>query len=48
LFGIVTDFWNKWTEFDIENIDAIYNSDIELAESFMTEMEDWIENKKIK
>lgn len=48
LFKIVTDFWNKWVEFDIENIDAIHNSDIELAESFMIEMEDWIEYKKLK
>ncbi len=48
LFRIVTDFWNKWTEFDIENIDPIYNSDIDLAESFMTEIEQWIEFKKVK
>ncbi|WP_225037309.1 hypothetical protein [Winogradskyella sp. SM1960] len=48
LFRIVTEFWNKWTEFDIENIDAINNSDLELAESFMTEMKEWIEFKKVK
>ena len=45
LFRIVTVFWNKWTIFDIENIDPIYNSDIELAESFIGEMEQWIEKK---
>ncbi|RPH27704.1 MAG: hypothetical protein EHM93_19135 [Bacteroidales bacterium] len=45
LFKIVTDFWNKWTKFDIETIDPIYNSDIELAESFILEMEQWIDNK---
>ncbi len=48
LFEIVTSFWNKWTDFDITNIDPILNSDIDLVESFMTDMECWIENKKIK
>ncbi len=48
LFRIVTEFWNSWTEFDIENIDPIYNSDLELAESFITKIEDWIEFKKVK
>lgn len=48
LFKILTDFWNKWIVFDIENIDAIYNSDIELVDSFMTDMELWFEDKKLK
>jgi hypothetical protein len=48
LFELVTAFWNKWKDFDIENIDPIFNSDIELAESFITDMENWVENKKIK
>ena len=48
LFKVVTDFWNKWIAFDIENIDPIYNSDIELVGSFITDMETWIENKKLK
>lgn len=48
LFSIVTNFWNKWLVFDIENIDIIYNSDRELVESFMTDMENWIEYKNIK
>ncbi len=48
LFEIVTTFWNKWKDFDIEKIDPIFNSDIDLAESFISDMEEWIENKKIK
>jgi hypothetical protein len=48
LFRIVTDFWYQWTEFDIENIDPIYNSDKDIVNSFMNEMENWIESKKIK
>jgi hypothetical protein len=48
LFDIISRFWNKWKVFDIENIDPIYNSDIDLAESFISDMELWIENKKIK
>ncbi|MEH6764918.1 MAG: hypothetical protein V7655_10495 [Aequorivita antarctica] len=48
LFKIITDFWNKWVSFDIENIDSIYNSDIELVNSFMTDIENWITNKKLK
>jgi hypothetical protein len=48
LFEIVTDFWNDWMKFDIENIDPIYNSDIDLAEKFIVSMENWIEHKSIK
>lgn len=48
LFRIVTEFWTKWRVFDIENIDPIFNSDVELAESFVSNMENWVENKKIK
>jgi hypothetical protein len=48
LFEIVSKFWCRWKVFDIENIDAIYNSDIDLANSFVSDMEEWIEFKKIK
>jgi hypothetical protein len=48
LFEIVLRFWNKWKVFDIKNIDPIYNSDIELVESFIVDMKVWIENKIIK
>jgi hypothetical protein len=48
LFEVISNFWNKWKEFDITNIDAIYNSDIELADSFVTDMEEWIKHKKVK
>lgn len=48
LFKIVTKFWDKWKVFDIENIDPVYNSDIELVNSFLIDIEDWIRNKKIK
>jgi|ADurb_Leu_01_Slu_FD_contig_31_1582614_length_781_multi_1_in_0_out_0_1 hypothetical protein len=47
LFSIVSDFWNKWEIFDIENIDAIYNSDLDLTNSFIDNMSDWVENKRI-
>lgn len=48
LFEIISKFWNKWKVFDITNIDAIYNSDLELANSFISDIEEWIELKKIK
>jgi hypothetical protein len=48
LFEIVSKFWSQWEVFDIKNIDAIYNSDIDLTNSFISDMEEWIENKKIK
>ena len=48
LFKIVTDFWNSWMKFDIENIDPIFNLDIDLAENFIVSMEIWTEHKSIK
>jgi len=47
LFNIVTKFWVSWKNFDITNIDAIYNSDIELMSNFIDNMEDWISDKNI-
>ena len=45
LFKIVTDFWNSWVDFDITKINAITNSDIQLNEKFITEMEMWVNDK---
>ena len=47
LFEIVTNFWNKWKVFDIQNIDPIENSDFDLFESFISDMENWVERKII-
>ena len=47
LYKIVTDFWNKWAKFDIENID-IFNSDLELTESLMAELLIWSKHKEIQ
>jgi hypothetical protein len=47
LFKIVTRFWISWESFDIENIDPIYNSDLEISENFIKEMKDWSLNKII-
>lgn len=47
LFSIVFEFWNKWKIFDIENIDAIYNSDLDLTNSFIDNMTEWVKNKRI-
>jgi len=44
LFQIVNQFWNDWISFDIENIDPIYNSDFDLYENFISNMEGWAEN----
>lgn len=46
LFNIVSKFWGNWKAFDITNIDPIYNSDIELMDNFIDEMEVWIKSKK--
>jgi hypothetical protein len=48
LFGIVTSFWGNLQAFDITNIDPVYNSEIDLSESFIFDMEKWSESKKIK
>jgi hypothetical protein len=42
---MVVDFWNKWEVFDIENIDPIYNSDLELSDNFIDGLTDWTNNK---
>lgn len=47
LYSIVTSFWEEWIQFDIENIDPIYNSDIELIDRFIISMEEWCETKEI-
>jgi hypothetical protein len=48
LFKIITEFWKSWINFDIENIDPIYNSDIEILNTFYYNMENWSKNKMIK
>jgi hypothetical protein len=47
LYSIVSDFWNKWEIFDIEKIDAIYNSDLDLTDSFIDNMTEWVKIKRI-
>jgi hypothetical protein len=47
LYGIVYDFWKKWETFDIENIDPIYNSDLELTDSLIDGLATWVNNKTI-
>lgn len=47
LFDIVTTFWSKWEAFDIENIDPIFNSDIDLANCFISDIDDWCEDKSV-
>lgn len=47
LYNIIYDFWNKWEKFDIENIDPIYNSDLDLTEFFIEEIEEWGSDKTI-
>ena len=48
LFEIITNFWMKWEKFDIKNIDAVFNSDIDLAENLINEIVNWSYDKKIK
>jgi len=48
LFNIVTKFWNEWTKFDIENVDPIFNSDTELVDNFISDVEDWTNRKILK
>lgn len=47
LYNIVVGFWNKWEVFDIENIDPINNSDLELTNSFIDGLTAWANNKII-
>lgn len=47
LYNIVCGFWKKWEAFDIENIDPIYNSDIELTDSFIDGLTNWAKNKTL-
>ena len=48
LYKIITDFWNKWVKFDIENVDPRFNSDYELTDSLIADLTVWTEFKKIK
>lgn len=48
LFQIVTEFWNRWVNFDVTNVDSLYNSPFEISNPFIDEMENWIQNKKVK
>jgi hypothetical protein len=47
LYEVIKDFWNKWMDFDIENIDPIYNSDLELTDSLINALKIWTNNKII-
>lgn len=47
LYSIVTQFWTKWVDFDIENIDPIFNSDLELTDKLIEEFTKWGESKTI-
>lgn len=47
LYQVIVDFWSKWEVFDIENIDAIYNSDLELMDNFIDELKAWANDKTI-
>lgn len=48
LYRIVADFWDKWVRFDIKNIDPIFNSDLELTNSFADELSSWTKTRRIK
>ncbi len=45
LYSIVTQFWSKWVDFNIENIDPIFNSDLELTDNLVEEFTQWGESK---
>jgi hypothetical protein len=45
LLEIVTEFWNAWVQFDITNIDAIHNSDRDIGDKFISDMEYWAQDK---
>lgn len=47
LFNIVTKFWNSWENFDISNIDVIFNSDKDLMFNFVEDMEIWVNDKNV-
>ena len=47
LYAIVCDFWKKWEILDIENIDPIYNSDLELTDSLIEGLFNWVKGKTI-
>jgi hypothetical protein len=47
LYQLVSNFWSKWVVFDIENIDAINNSYMDLTDIFIDELSEWTNNKII-
>lgn len=47
LFNIITEFWNKWVEFDISKNDNLYNSDRDITDYLIDAMIEWSENKQI-
>lgn len=48
LFNIITKFWANWLNFDLTSIDSMYNSDIQLLDNFLDDLEDWEKEKRIK
>ena len=48
LYYIITKFWKSWKLFDIENIDVIYNYDLDLTNTLASELNEWCKNKIIR
>lgn len=45
LYGILSNFWNNWLNYDLTKEDDIYVSYIELLSNFQDELENWVARK---
>jgi len=45
LYKVLSDFWNKWTDYDIDKEDGIYISYHQVAFDFFDNFENWIKDK---
>lgn len=48
LFKVVTQFWNSWIEFDLENMHLEFDCDSDLIDKFVSDIKLWGESKQIE
>ena len=47
LYKIITDFWQRWLDFDVNNIESTFNWRSELTDDLINELGIWSKSKRI-
>lgn len=45
LYNLVLSFWHEWVVLELENVDSVLDSVLEISNSFIYELRDWVKNK---